>query len=292
MSFIIIIAAIIIILASTSSLFKLRLGNCSLHWPDPAMPAAPLHRIPPTSLVTIEYPGPVASSSASQKTAIETLGGLPRLSRALYKAEGVVELNFRPGVTFSHTIGGTTVEGRNMVLIKVSKKRRRTRAKDRMDGLEENGDRQEETGVYTVQAVGTVRKVVRFRGTLTSFKRSLMDVNATRLFQPWQIYNTNLTAQKQIPPLNSRMLCALWTASLILQNLVQHACAQADLNRLPVDTLQAYRFPEPFENFESDLRLLPPPVFSRLSLSQIYAFVCFFFTVTCPQALHTKPADI
>ena len=121
---------------------------------------APLHRIPPTSLVVIEYPGPVASTSTSEEHAIETLGGLPRLSKALSKPDGVVELNFRPRVAFSHALGGTTVEGRNLVLIKVAKKRRRKVTPEQEDGR----NTQEGSGVYTVRAVGAVHKVVRFRG--------------------------------------------------------------------------------------------------------------------------------
>lgn len=36
------------------------------------------------------------------------------------------------------------------------------------------------------------------------------------------------------------------------------------------ETLQQYRFPEPNEDFDGDLRLFPPPVFSRLVVPQVY----------------------
>ena len=53
-----------------------------------------------------------------------------------------------------------------------------------------------------------------------------------------------------------------------------------ELTRLPyarpfaftVSTIQAFRFPEPNEDFD-ELRILPPPVFSRLTLPQIYECV-------------------
>lgn len=121
-------------------------------------PPAPSYRVHPPAIVTVEYPGPVASSSKSQLKAVDTLGGIQRLTKALDNPHGIVELNFRPKEPFSHTVPGDTVRTKNMVVVKVIK-RRRKRRKTKIVGHEVLDD----VGVYKVESVGTVEKVVRFR---------------------------------------------------------------------------------------------------------------------------------
>lgn len=151
------------------------------------------YRIPTaTSLVSIEYPGPVSSSSSSIDQAVATLGGLHRLSRALASSNnanasasssklpnannpddaaattanaagsgadaGVVELNFRPEHPFSHAIPGETVPANNWLVVKITKKRRRKRADEDEEAVSAS------SGIFKVEPVGSVSKVVRFRG--------------------------------------------------------------------------------------------------------------------------------
>lgn len=122
-------------------------------------PLAPTLSLPSTSYAVIEYPGPVASTSASQSRAIHTLGGPSRLSKALQSGNGLVELNFRPDVTFSHAVGGENVEAGNMVLLKVIKRRRRRTDKTRIEGQRVLPD----LGVYKVEAMGVVDRLIRFK---------------------------------------------------------------------------------------------------------------------------------
>lgn len=123
--------------------------------------SAPTYRLPEAQLVSIEYPGPVASTSSSTAAAVQTLGGHERLTRTLSKPDGVVELNFRPSDSFSHPVGGETVDAGNVAVLKIVKRRRRDgRKKTKIVG-EELVD---ESGIFTVECVGRVSKSVRFIG--------------------------------------------------------------------------------------------------------------------------------
>ncbi|KAK9899970.1 hypothetical protein P389DRAFT_165068 [Cystobasidium minutum MCA 4210] len=199
--------------------------------PSTSYSLAPTYSLPSSSYALVEYPGPVASTSkASHSQAIKTLGGIPRLSKALQAQDGVVEINFRPDVPFSHTVGGESLNstdgGCNVVLLKVTKKRRRQTDKTKIVGEKVVND----AGVYKVDVMGVVDKLVRFRGM------------ADLQYQPKDL-DTDATVK-------------LGKA----------------LRTLDVPTMQQYRFPEPSEDFEHNLHLLPPPVFSRLTLPQIYAY--------------------
>lgn len=173
---------------------------------------AATYSLPSTSYAAIEYPGPIASTStASHAQAIKTLGGQARLSKALYysspssssrsnngqqqennnnntttnannesngigSTSSIVELNFRPDVTFSHTIPGDTIaQGNNMILLKVIKRRRKRKDKTKIVGqrvLQDNG-------VYKVEAMGRIDKVVRFRGKQEVGEAGRQDVSVS-----------------------------------------------------------------------------------------------------------------
>ena len=142
--------------------------------------SAPTYRLDSTALplVSIEYPGPVASKPQSTAAAIATLGGHGRLTRALCKTDGIVELNFRPDVTFSHAVGGDTVEAGNTVVLKVVKRRRKKRPEGtaiEQDGTAGPGGKKaaevQSSGVFTLEVVGAVSRVVRFKGERRSRDR-------------------------------------------------------------------------------------------------------------------------
>ena len=180
--------------------------------PPSSYSLAPTYSLPSTSYALIEYPGPVASTSTtSHSQAIKTLGGIPRLSRALHAQDGVVEINFRPDVPFSHTVGGENLTsssspdggggGCNVVLLKVVKKRRRRTDKTKIVGEKVVDDR----GVYKVDVMGVVDKLVRFRGELVT--ACIASPNAILnscffRFQAWQIYNINQNKWNQMRLLN------------------------------------------------------------------------------------------
>lgn len=144
------------------------------HGSTPAYSVAPTYRLPSNSYALVEYPGPVASTSTSQSQAIKTLGGVSRLSKALHADNGVVEVNFRPDVTFSHAVSGENItDGCNIVLLKVIKKRRRRTDKTKIVGERVVDDK----GVYKMEVMGVVEKLVRFRGA-SALLPSMMNVYA------------------------------------------------------------------------------------------------------------------
>lgn len=119
--------------------------------------AAPVYALPATSIVAVEYPGPIASTS--QHKAIEKLGGLRRLSDALYRDDGLVELNFRPEDNFSHSLPAVHVAAKNTIVLRVRKRRRKRPILKLF-----NEQSIEEHGVYSIEAVGQIKKIARFRG--------------------------------------------------------------------------------------------------------------------------------
>ena len=236
--------------------------------------SAPLYRLPDAQLVSIEYPGPVASTSSSLNVAVGTLGGQDRLTRALSKPDGVVELNFRPENNFSHPVGGETVEAGNMAVLRIIKRRRRAgRKKSKIVGEH----LVEEAGAYTVQCVGSIAKSVRFIGEDRSSTGSVFDVlkdsscsnGRPAVCSSWGTRGSNSQACSRDAQ------HGLWAARIRIGEVV--------LIETPhlVDTIQRYRFPEPDEDFEGNLHLLPPPVFSRLTVPQIYE--CASPLICCPE---------
>lgn len=118
------------------------------------------HILPTTVYASIEFPGPVLSTSR----ALNTIGGLPHISRILsnpttsLQSTPSIELNLSPSNTFTHTIPAVISQTSNIVLKVV--KRRRKRPKLDQDGLVM------EEGVFEVQVAGVVKQSVRFRGML------------------------------------------------------------------------------------------------------------------------------
>jgi general transcription factor 3C polypeptide 5 (transcription factor C subunit 1) len=123
-------------------------------------PTAPLLPLPPTHFYSVEYPGYVKPTSVPR--AISSLGGYPTLNHGFRKAttkqECVVEVRLRPDDLFAHPVPGDMVPTNNIVL-KVVKRRRKRDASGEEQGVDPGGE-------YTVEALGSARKTVRFRSEL------------------------------------------------------------------------------------------------------------------------------
>lgn len=130
--------------------------NPSTHSSTPftEAPELPLPQVP---FYSVEYPGYVLPTSVP--LAIHNLGGQTSLDtafkRTASKTDALVELTLRPGNPFAHPIPGDVV-GTHNILLKVVKRRRKRRI---TDSATDDGA----IGEYTVQAVGTIPKTVRFR---------------------------------------------------------------------------------------------------------------------------------
>lgn len=129
------------------------------------MPSAPPLVVPPTSFVSVEYPGPLRSADA-HANALRAVGGLKAVTYSVNQdqvgPDGVgLELNLRPDEIFSHPITGEAVATNNVLLRVV--KRRRKNPRRGPDGTIVQG----EEGVYSVEAVGAIRRTFRFRSAWT-----------------------------------------------------------------------------------------------------------------------------
>lgn len=209
------------------------------------------HELPTAHFYSIEYPGYVRPESVS--TAVHSLGGQSSIDRAFRrgapKEDALLELNLRPDNPFSHPLPGDLVPTNN-VLLKIVKRRLKRPPDD-------DGSQKEITGEYTAAAVGVIPKTARFR--------SMADFQ----YQP-----------PQDDPLSK------------LRNA---------MTALDVEGIREYRFPQEREDYTTDdpsamdvdvdpqlagrvhpeaqlstqrsnLRLFPPPIFSRQGIPQNYNF--------------------
>ncbi|KAG2152028.1 RNA polymerase III transcription factor IIIC subunit-domain-containing protein [Suillus cothurnatus] len=202
---------------------------------------APERPLLSTPFYSIEYPGYVKPESVP--LAVSNLGGPSRLEtafkRTAAKNEAFLELNLRPGNPFAHPIPGDIVSTNNILLKVVRRKRRHP------DG--------ECVGEFTAEVVGIIPKTARFRSM----------------------------ADYQFQPDMSDPLAQLRLA----------------MDRMDVDAIRQYSVPEEKEDYvvpasthppeldpalaeqneqtfgsRSNLRLFPPPLFSRQNVPQNYNF--------------------
>ncbi|KAF9449926.1 hypothetical protein P691DRAFT_811492 [Macrolepiota fuliginosa MF-IS2] len=200
---------------------------------------APENSLPQTHYYSVEYPGYV--QPASVPDAIRNLGGQVRINnvfrRNAPRAEVLLELSLRPDSLFSHPLPGDVV-GTNNLVLKVTKRRKKRQR-------EQNGD-SVAVGEYKAEVVGVISRTVRFRSMvdfqyepdstdpISMLRRSMqhMDVDAIRGYT--------------IP------------------------AERADYN--PTSPAPANVHPSLLPAPQSNLRLFPPPLFSRQTIPQAYNF--------------------
>ncbi|KAH9981862.1 RNA polymerase III transcription factor IIIC subunit-domain-containing protein [Russula compacta] len=212
---------------------------------------APAHELRTTHFYSIEYPGYVRPESVSK--AIHSLGGQSSIDRAFRrsapKEDSLFELNLRPDNPFSHPLPGDIVTTNNILLRVVKRKLKRPLSDD--DGS------QTIIGEYTAIAVGVIPKTARFRSMadfqyqpaqddpLSKLRRAMtaLDVEGIREYrfpQETEDYTTDDPSAMDVhidPQLVGRL----------------HPDAQHSTQR-------------------SNLRLFPPPIFSRQGIPQNYNF--------------------
>ncbi|THV03289.1 hypothetical protein K435DRAFT_715662, partial [Dendrothele bispora CBS 962.96] len=251
----------------------------------PTMPSdrAPSHPLPSTPFYSVEYPGYVRPESVPK--AIQNLGGPSSLEaafrRGASKAETLVELKLRPDIPFAHPIPGEIV-ATNSIVFKVTKRRRKNRKPDAYDnaGNPIIGD-------YKAEAVGVLPKVVRFRSmvdyqyqpnpedTLTHLRSAMdaMDVSSITSYtippekEDYIIATEEEASSSHSNPPRPDFEMNLDPQLLTEQNGIPTAQAstsnEASNEVPPLRTAKASK---------SNLRLFPPPLFSRQTIAQGYNF--------------------
>ncbi|KAH7904035.1 transcription factor IIIC, subunit 5, partial [Hygrophoropsis aurantiaca] len=209
---------------------------------------APEKPLPSTPFYSVEYPGYVQPTSAH--LAVRNLGGQSSIDNAFKrtaaKNEALLELHLRPGNPFAHPVPGDIVATNNIVVKIVKRKRKKP------DGSANPGE-EPIIGEYTAEAIGVIHKTARFR--------SMADYQ----YQP----------DMNDPLVDLRLA----------------------MDRMDVDAIRKYKIPEEKEDYvvqasnvsqeidptlaeqsgeasttRSNLRLFPPPLFSRQGIPQNYNF--------------------
>ena len=261
---------------------------------------APAHEFPTAHFYSIEYPGYVRPESVSK--AIHTLGGQSSIDRAFRRSapreDSLFELNLRPDNPFSHPLLGDLVPTNN-ILLKVVKRKRKQLRPDDVDGA------QAVEGEYTAVAVGVIPKTARFRSEqiLVASPIHTSDEIMFFLFEVWPTFSTNPPKMTLFQNYAGQWLP--WTVSA--SSLSSLSCSSSFLvselsDDNAVEGIRGYRLPQETEDYttedpsamgvdidpqlagrshpeaqhstqRSNLRLFPPPIFSRQGIPQNYKYV-------------------
>ncbi|KAI0034066.1 RNA polymerase III transcription factor IIIC subunit-domain-containing protein [Vararia minispora EC-137] len=209
--------------------------------------AAPERPLPSNHLYSIEYPGYVRETSVPY--AVQTLGGQSSLEAAFRRnasrQDALLELNLRPENPFSHPIPGDVVPTNNIVLKVVKRKRRRLNA----------AGEEEIVGEYTTEAVGMVPKTVRFRSMVDYQYQPNANDPVTKLRMAMANLDVDAIREYRIPREKEDYLLPAAMNVDIDPALLYESTKSQSSN------------PE-----TSNLRLFPPPLFTRQGVPQNYFF--------------------
>ncbi|KAJ7117395.1 RNA polymerase III transcription factor IIIC subunit-domain-containing protein [Mycena crocata] len=230
-------------------------ASVSEHTPAPSIPA-PERPIPSIPFYSIEYPGYVRPTSVP--IAVQNLGGQAALDiafkRHAAKSEATVELKLRPGNPFAHPLPGDVVPTNNLVLKVVKRKRKNRMESD--DGVLQ--------GEYTVEAVGSTSKTIRFRSMADYQYQPDMNDPVTKLRLAMDNMDVEAIRTYVIPPEKADYMVPASTSTA--------TGADIDMNLDPALTGIPLPEPNPDRPMRSNLRLFPPPLFSRQTFPQLYNF--------------------
>lgn len=233
--------------------------------PSPAIPLAPELPLPNSEFYSVEYPGYVQSSSIS--LAIETLGGQKTIDMAFKskRKEAIMECTLRPGNPFSHPIHGETVPS-NKILLKIVKRKLKTPSAD-----------DKYTGEFTAEAIGTVPKTARFRSMLDFQYQPDRADPITELRTAMDNLDCECrTGAGDIDPHPPCIAEAIHNYEIPKETAEYRIPGSSKPTpRTPADDFDMNLDPSLREQPDmiSNLRMFPPPVFSRSVIFQQYGSV-------------------
>ncbi|KAF8665810.1 hypothetical protein AX16_000253 [Volvariella volvacea WC 439] len=224
-------------------------------------PQAQERSLPQTPFYSIEYPGYV--QPASTRVALQSLGGQTSINNAFKrsstKAEALVELSLNSSNPFAHPIPGEVVPTNN-VLIKIIRRKRKHQPSSLLD--------ETTVGDYTAEAVGVIPKTVRFRSMADFHFQPDMADEISQLRVAMNKMNVDAIHNYTIPEETSVYLTSM-----------NNPLAEADPASMDVES-DGDSQPTPLaattefvaDRMKSNLRLFPPPLFSRQTIPQAYNF--------------------
>ncbi|KAJ2934541.1 hypothetical protein H1R20_g2576, partial [Candolleomyces eurysporus] len=215
---------------------------------------APEHPLPQRQFYSVEYPGYVQDASVPK--AIQNLGGQARIDLAFKrmapKTESLIELSLHPDNPFAHPIPGDVVNTNNLVLEVTKRKRKKRPGQDADDGV---------IGEYKAEIVGVTTKTVRFRSMVDFQYLPDMDDPISQLRLAMDRMDVDTIMSYRIPEERSYEPVVPST---------DQAPGALDMNIDP--ELGGTSSSTVASPSSSNLRLFPPPLFSRQTIPQGYNF--------------------
>ncbi|EEB93511.1 hypothetical protein MPER_07817, partial [Moniliophthora perniciosa FA553] len=258
------------------------IASSTFHFPASAVPesnSAQLARqqpLPTTSFYSVEYPGYVRESAVP--IAIQNLGGPSSLETALRrgasKSESVVELKLRPDNPFAHAVPGEVVPT-NSIVLKVTRRKRKRVANESNAG---NGDVSQVVGEYKAEPIGVLSKTVRFRSMVDFQLQPDTNNPISELRSAMDNMDVDKLRSYKIPPEKEDYIVPSETSmpagtndSGMEMDIDPQLIAEDERARAANNTgeQQEQLTPVPMK---SNLRLFPPPLFSRQTISQAYNY--------------------
>ncbi|KAI0786417.1 RNA polymerase III transcription factor IIIC subunit-domain-containing protein [Abortiporus biennis] len=219
---------------------------------EPLTPSAPSHALPSTHFYSIEYPGFVKPESVP--LAIKHLGGQSKLDQAFKrtsnKSNTALELNFRPENSFSHPVHGEVVSTHNL-LLKVVKRRRKRR-----EGEDE--DASTPVGEYTAEVIGVTSKTGRFRSMSDFQFEADMNDPVSKLRSAMDTMDVDGILKYNIPEEHEDYVVPVNAEAMDIDPQLLAEGEQAP-------TMSSNKV-------KSNLRIPPPPLFSRQYLPLNYNY--------------------
>ncbi|KAG6855045.1 hypothetical protein C0991_005974 [Blastosporella zonata] len=216
-------------------------------------PQAVEHPLPQIPFYSIEYPGYVRTTSVP--LAVSNLGGQSALEsafkRAASKTETLIELKLRPDQPFAHPVPGDVVATNN-ILLKVVRKRRKNRLEDGA------------IGEYTAEAIGVIPKTARFRSMVDYQYQPDMNDPVSKLRVAMDEMDVDALQSYVMPEEKAEYTVTINGASGTDMDVDDILDPQ--LTGVPIPPQPAKDIPI----IRSNLRLFPPPLFSRQTIPQAY----------------------
>ncbi|KAG8738626.1 tau 95 subunit of transcription factor TFIIIC [Ceratobasidium sp. 428] len=260
-----------------------RLTN--VHPPLPST-SAPTQESPAQNLFySVEYPGYVKSAPSSTAHAIRTMGGQKALDHVFGESGRILELRLQPDNPFAHPVTGDMV-ATNKLLVKVVARRKKKTIENYLDeasldlnktgtkttgkgkGKDVGTDAQSEepSGTYTAEIVGIIPKTVRFRSMADFQFQPDEDDYIVQMRHAMDRLDVDAVQSFDLEPLRENYGSGQPTPQ---------SSATVDPNRMDVDVnpdipTTSTTAIEKDAGPKSQLKLIPPPLFSRQGIPQHY----------------------
>ncbi|KAG8724936.1 tau 95 subunit of transcription factor TFIIIC [Ceratobasidium sp. 395] len=260
-----------------------RLKN--VHPPLPST-SAPTQASPAQNLFySVEYPGYVKSVPSSTAHAVRTMGGQKALDHVFGESGRILELRLQPDNPFAHPVTGDVV-ATNKLLVKVVARRKKKTMETYLNGAALDSNRtetgitrkgkgkdvgtdaqvEESSGTYTAEIVGIIPKTVRFRSMADFQFQPDEDDYIVQMRHAMDRLDVDAVQSFELEPLRENYGSDQSTPQSSTIADPNHMDMDIDPNLPTTSTTAITKDTVP----KSQLKLIPPPLFSRQGIPQHY----------------------